>query len=51
MPLPPLVKQLAEKKLLAYCQRKIPAHLHNEIRLNFKFRRCIFGYSGSDQGK
>lgn len=38
MPLPPLVKQLAEKKLLAYCQRKIPAHLHNEIRLNFKFR-------------
>jgi hypothetical protein len=38
MPLPPLVKQLIEKKLTAYCQRKIPAHLHNEIRLNFKFR-------------
>ncbi|WP_035055615.1 DUF3024 domain-containing protein [Desulfuromonas sp. TF] len=38
MPLPPLVKQLVEKKLSAYCQRKIPAHLHNEIRLTFKFR-------------
>ncbi|PLX82253.1 MAG: hypothetical protein C0617_14065 [Desulfuromonas sp.] len=38
MPLPPLVKQLAEKKLTAYCQGKIPSHLQNEIRLNFKFR-------------
>ncbi|BCR05534.1 hypothetical protein DESUT3_26030 [Desulfuromonas versatilis] len=38
MPLPPLVKQLVEKKLSAYCQKKIPNHLHNEIRLSFKFR-------------
>ena len=38
MPLPLLVKQLIEKKLSAYCQRKVPAHLHDEIRLHFKFR-------------
>lgn len=38
MPLSPLVKQLVEKKLAAYCQRKIPADLHDEIRIDFKFR-------------
>lgn len=37
-PLPLLVKQLVETKLAAYCQRKIPATLHAEIRLDFKFR-------------
>jgi len=38
MPLPPFVKQLIEKKLTSYCREKIPAHLHDEIRLTFKFR-------------
>ena len=38
MPLPPFVKQLVEKKLSAYSKTKVPAHLHNQIRLNFKFR-------------
>lgn len=38
MPLPPLVKQLIDQKLTSYCRKKIPAHLHNEIRLEFKSR-------------
>lgn len=38
MPLPPLVKQLIEKKLSTYCQKKIPAHLHDQIRLMYKIR-------------
>lgn len=38
MPLPPLVKQLAEKKLARYCGRRVPAELSNEIKIHYKIR-------------
>jgi hypothetical protein len=31
-------RKLAEKKLAAFCDSRIPGHLRNEIRLSFKFR-------------
>lgn len=38
MSLPPLVKQLAEKKLTRYCERRVPAELSNEIKIDYKIR-------------
>jgi hypothetical protein len=38
MPLPPLVKQLIEKKLERYCQKKIPPELHDKIRISYTIR-------------
>lgn len=38
MPLPPLVKAIAGKKVGSYCEKKVPAHLKNQIRLSYKFR-------------
>ena len=38
MPLPSLVKQLIEKKLEKYCQQKIPAELHDKIRMSYRIR-------------
>lgn len=38
MPLPPLVRQLAEAKLDTYSARRIPARLRDEMRLEHKVR-------------
>lgn len=38
MPLSPLVKTIAEKKVDKYCKNKIPEHLKDEIKLFYKFR-------------
>jgi hypothetical protein len=38
MALPELVKRLVEEKLNAYCRRKVPAHVLDQVRLNFKIR-------------
>jgi hypothetical protein len=38
MPLPPLVKTLAEKKIDEFCKKKIPEHAQDQIKLSYKFR-------------
>ena len=38
MALPELIKHGAEKKLTAFCERRVPAHVRDQIRLIFKFR-------------
>ena len=38
MPLPILVKTLAEKKLKEYCENKIPVHVRDKVTLAYKFR-------------
>jgi hypothetical protein len=38
MPLPHLVKQMVDKKLTKYCERRIPSELRNKIRIHYKIR-------------
>lgn len=38
MPLPDLVKHSAKKKIEAFCERRVPAHVRDQIRLTIKFR-------------
>jgi hypothetical protein len=38
MPLPEFTRKLVETKLTGYCKQKIPLHVRNEIRLNFRVR-------------
>ena len=38
MPLPLLLRQLVDKKLSAYCARKIPPHARDKLRLDYKIR-------------
>ncbi len=38
MPIPVLVKTLAEKKLSAFCSGRIPPHAVHQVRLSHKFR-------------
>ncbi len=38
MPIPVLVKTLAEKKLSAFCLNRIPSHAAHQVRLSYKFR-------------
>jgi hypothetical protein len=38
MPLPLLVKTLAEKKINAFCVKRVPEHVRDKIELSFKFR-------------
>ena len=38
VPLPTLVKQLVDKKLSAYCQKKFPVDIRDQLRLIYKFR-------------
>lgn len=38
MALPPLVRQLIEVKLMKYCERKIPPHVRDKIKLLYKIR-------------
>lgn len=38
MPLPPLVRKLAETKLIAFCERRVPTHIRDKIRLEIGFR-------------
>jgi len=38
LPLPPLVRQLAEVKLRSLCARRAPAELQDELRLEIGFR-------------
>ena len=35
MPLPLLTRHFVEKKLSAYCQQKVPAHILHQVRLTF----------------
>ena len=38
MPLPELFKKSAEKKIQAFCEKRVPPHARNQVRLTFKFR-------------
>jgi hypothetical protein len=38
MALPPLVQQLVDAKLAKYCERKIPEHVRDKIKLVHKAR-------------
>lgn len=38
MPLPVLVKTLAEKKIGDFCKKRVPQHVLDKINLSFKFR-------------
>ena len=38
MALPPLVKKRAGKYFHSYCERKVPLHVRNKVRLTFGFR-------------
>jgi hypothetical protein len=38
MPLPLLVKTLAEKKINAFCMKRVPEHILDKVRLSYKFR-------------
>lgn len=38
MPLPELVKKGVEKRLSQYCGERIPAHVRQLVKLDFKFR-------------
>lgn len=38
MPLPELLQQLVEKKLAAYCLARAPEHLHDQVRIGYRFR-------------
>jgi hypothetical protein len=38
MPLPSLVKTLAEKKIGDFCKKRIPEHAKQQVRLSYKFR-------------
>ncbi len=38
MPLPPLVRQLVDKKLTKYCEQKIPSNLREQIKIHYKVR-------------
>ena len=38
MPLPPLIRQLMDKKLGKYCEKKIPVDLLDKIRVSYKVR-------------
>ncbi len=38
MALPELARRLVEAKLTAYCERKVPIHVRNEVRLSFSVR-------------
>jgi hypothetical protein len=38
MALPELVRRLVEEKLNAYCLKKVPAHVRDLVRLNFKIQ-------------
>jgi len=38
MPLPPLVRQVVDKKLTKYCAAKIPPEYRDQIRLHYKVR-------------
>jgi hypothetical protein len=41
MPIPVLVKTLAEKKLSTFCLNRIPPHAAHQVRLSYKFRGDI----------
>ena len=38
MPMPPIQKQLLEQRLTAFCERRIPPHVRDQIRLFYRFR-------------
>lgn len=38
MPLPQLIKTIAEKKVSSFCEKKVPFHVRDKLRLSFKFR-------------
>ncbi len=38
LPLPPLVRTLVEKKVEKFCDRRVPPHVQNKVRLVFKVR-------------
>ena len=38
MPLPSLVKTLAEKKVGEFCKWRVPAHAWDKVRLTHRFR-------------
>jgi len=38
MPIPPLIKELAEQKLKKYCDERIPVHVRDKLRLSYGFR-------------
>jgi len=38
VPLPELTQRLVEEKLAAYCERKVPPHVRDQLRLSFKIR-------------
>jgi hypothetical protein len=38
MPLPPLVRQVVDKKLTKYCAAKIPPEYRDQIRVHYKVR-------------
>lgn len=39
MSLPPLVQQLVEKRLGRYCRDRVPAHVRDQLRVEFKIWR------------
>ena len=38
MPLPPLVRQVVDKKLTKYCSAKIPPEYQDQMRVYYKVR-------------
>jgi hypothetical protein len=38
MPLPDFVKSLVDKRLIAYCDKRVPAHMRNKITVSFEVR-------------
>ncbi len=38
MPLPELIKKSAEKKIQAFCDKRVPPHARSQVRLTFEFR-------------
>ena len=38
MPLSSLLRQLVDMKLSAYCERKIPPHIRDKVRLGYRIR-------------
>lgn len=38
MALPEFIKASVEKALTAYCSRKVPAHVSDRLKVNFRFR-------------
>jgi len=38
LPLPPLVRTLVEKKVEKFCDRRVPPHVRNKVRLAYKVR-------------